>query len=94
MLLKFSWNDLLPILLVCIVYIVDTHQEDVDMRTNIVIDDSLMNEALAITGLKTKKEIVEEALKLLIQQGHQAKIRKLRGKLRWEGDLAEMRTDK
>lgn len=64
------------------------------MRTNIVIDDSLMNEALGISGYKTKKETVEEALKLLIEQRNQANIRKLRGKLQWEGDLAEMRTDK
>lgn len=64
------------------------------MRTNIVIDDSLMNEALVISGYKTKKETVEEALKLLIELRNQANIRKLRGKLQWEGDLAEMRTDK
>jgi len=64
------------------------------MRTNIVIDDSLMNEALVISGYKTKKETVEEALKLLIAQRNQANIRNLRGKLQWEGDLAEMRTDK
>ncbi|OGQ98077.1 MAG: transcription regulator of the Arc/MetJ class [Deltaproteobacteria bacterium RIFOXYD12_FULL_57_12] len=64
------------------------------MRTNIVIDDSLMNEALVISGYKTKKETVEEALKLLIEQRKQADIRELRGKLQWEGDLAEMRTDK
>jgi Arc/MetJ family transcription regulator len=64
------------------------------MRTNIVIDDSLMNEALGVSGYKTKKETVEEALKLLIEQRNQANIRKLRGKLQWEGDLAEMRTDK
>lgn len=64
------------------------------MRTNIVIDDSLMQEALVISGYKTKRETVEEALKLLIAQRNQANIRKLRGKLQWEGDLAEMRTDK
>jgi len=64
------------------------------MRTNIVIDDSLMNEALVISGYKTKKETVEEALKLLIAQRNQANVRNLRGKLQWEGDLAEMRTDK
>ncbi len=61
------------------------------MRTNIVIDDKLMNDALKAAGCKTKKEAVEEGLKLLIQKNKQQSIRKLRGKLKWEGDLNEMR---
>ena len=64
------------------------------MRTNIVIDDGLMNEAIKIYGYKTKKETVEEALKLLIAQGNQTKIRKYRGKMKWEGNLEQMRIDK
>ena len=48
------------------------------MRTNIVIDDNLMQEALTISGYKTKKETVEEGLKLLIAQRNQAKIRNIR----------------
>ena len=64
------------------------------MRTNIVIDDTLMNEAIKIYGYKTKKETVEEALKLLIAQGNQSRIRKYRGKMIWDGDLEKMRTDK
>lgn len=64
------------------------------MRTNIVIDDKLMEDALKATGLKTKKEAVEEGLKLLIQKNKQQAIRKLRGKLKWEGDLNEMRGGK
>ncbi|NLK61329.1 MAG: type II toxin-antitoxin system VapB family antitoxin [Treponema sp.] len=63
------------------------------MRTNIVIDDDLMTEALDVSGNRTKRETVEEALKLLITFKNQAKIRALRGKLRWEGDLESMRTD-
>lgn len=63
------------------------------MRTNIVIDDQLMSEALMVSGCKTKKEAVEEGLKLLITMKKQAKIRELRGKLVWEGDLEAMRTD-
>ena len=63
------------------------------MRTNIVIDDDLMTEALDISGNRTKRETVEEALKLLITLKNQAKIRALRGKLRWEGDLDAMRSD-
>jgi Arc/MetJ family transcription regulator len=64
------------------------------MRTNIVIDDNLMDQALSISGFKTKKETVEAGLKLLIAQRNQAKIRDLRGKLNWEGDLDQMRSDK
>ncbi len=61
------------------------------MRTNIVIDDKLMADALKATGLNTKKEAVEEGLRLLVKRHKQQAIRKLRGKLRWEGDLDEMR---
>jgi Arc/MetJ family transcription regulator len=63
------------------------------MRTNIIIDDDLMNEALGVSDFKTKKETVEAALKLLIAIKNQANIRDLRGKLHWEGDLDTMRTD-
>jgi Arc/MetJ family transcription regulator len=63
------------------------------MRTNIVIDDAMMDEALAVSGFKTKKETVEEALKLLIAQRNQGAIRNLRGKLAWDGDLDHMRRD-
>jgi len=64
------------------------------MRTNIVIDDKLMNDALLISGYKTKKETVEEGLKLLIAMKKQSRIRKYRGMMHWEGDLKAMRTDK
>ena len=64
------------------------------MRTNIVIDDALMNQALICSGFKTKKETVEEGLRLLIAQKKQIKIRELKGKLKWEGNLDQMRTDK
>lgn len=64
------------------------------MRTNIVIDDDLMNEALKVTGLKTKKEAVELGLKTLIRIKKQAAIRDFRGKLDWEGDLDELRTSR
>ena len=63
------------------------------MRTNVVIDDILMNKAKRVSGYKTKKETIEEALKLLVSQKDQAQIRKVRGKLKWEGDLEEMRLD-
>jgi Arc/MetJ family transcription regulator len=64
------------------------------MRTNIVIDDNLMSAALKTSGLNTKKEVVEEALRLLIKVKNQNKLKKFRGKLRWEGDLNKMRQDK
>jgi Arc/MetJ family transcription regulator len=64
------------------------------MRTNVVIDDDLMDEALNISRLKTKKAAVEEGLKLLVRFKKQEEIRKFRGKLHWEGDLEDMRTDK
>ena len=59
------------------------------MRTNIVIDDKLMEEALRQTGLPTKRAVVEAGLKLLIRVKSQGDIRKLRGKVQWEGDLEE-----
>jgi Arc/MetJ family transcription regulator len=64
------------------------------MRTNIVIDDTLMLEALKATGLKTKKEAVELGLKTLVNLNKQAAIKQFKGKLSWEGNLDDMRTDK
>jgi Arc/MetJ family transcription regulator len=63
------------------------------MRTNIVIDDNLMAEALKLSNIQTKKGVVEIALKLFVQVKRQDEIRKLRGKLNWEGNLSEMRFD-
>ena len=63
------------------------------MRTNIVIDDRLMRETLRATGLKTKREVVELGLRTLLRLRRQAGIRRLRGKLDWQGDLNKMRTD-
>ncbi len=62
-------------------------------RTNIVIDDELMAEALRATGLKTKREVVETALHLLVRLKRQEEIRAARGQLRWEGDLERSRLD-
>lgn len=62
------------------------------MRTNIVIDDNLMDEVLEATGLKTKREAVELALKTLLRLRRQEEIKSFRGKLKWEGDLEAMRT--
>ena len=64
------------------------------MRTNIVLDDELMAEAQQLSGLPTKKAIVEEALQIMIRHYKQMQVRKLRGKLTWEGNLDEMREDR
>ena len=63
------------------------------MRTNIVLDDDLVAEAMRRTGIKTKRAVVEEALRKLIRLKRQEVIRSLRGKLHWEGDLDAMRRD-
>ncbi len=64
------------------------------MRTNIDIDERLMKDTLKITGLKTKREAVELGLETLLRLKRQEKAKKLKGKLRWEGDLEVMRLDK
>ncbi len=61
------------------------------MRTNVVIDDDLMAQAMLYTGLKTKKAVIEEALRTLVRLESQENVRELRGKLRWDGDLGELR---
>ena len=61
------------------------------MRTNIEIDDRLMREAMRSSGSRTKRAAVEAGLRLLAQTHAQAGIRKLRGKVQWEGDLNQSR---
>jgi len=63
------------------------------VRTNIVIDDKLMRDTLRATGLKTKREAVELGLRTVLRLRKQAAIRRLRGKLDWQGDLNAMRSD-
>jgi Arc/MetJ family transcription regulator len=63
------------------------------MRTNIVIDDTLMHDARQISGFHTKRETIESALKLMIKVKSQSFIKKYRGKLKWQGDLESMRKD-
>lgn len=64
------------------------------MRTNIVIDDKLMQDTLKATGAKTKREAVELGLRTLLRLRQQEGIRRFRGKLDWQGDLEAMRTDR
>ncbi|NJL99425.1 MAG: type II toxin-antitoxin system VapB family antitoxin [Synechococcaceae cyanobacterium SM2_3_2] len=63
------------------------------MRTNIEIDDQLMQSTLEATGLKTKREVVELGLRTLLKLHQQEQIRQYRGQLPWEGDLETMRND-
>ena len=63
------------------------------MRTNIVIDDTLMADALKASGVRTKREAVELGLRTLVRLRRQADIRRLRGNLSWEGDLDALRAE-
>lgn len=62
------------------------------MRTNIDIDETLMKKAMKASKAKTKKETVEKALQALIEKEARQDMRKMRGKVEWEGDLEEMRS--
>lgn len=64
------------------------------MRTNIVLDEELIAEARRLTGIKTKKDLIHEALRVLINLRQQRGVRSLRGKLHWEGDLDASRQDR
>ena len=61
------------------------------MRTNIEIEDELIQKALSLSGLKTKRAAVEAALRLLIRVKEQEEILNLAGKVHWQGDLEESR---
>jgi Arc/MetJ family transcription regulator len=64
------------------------------MRTNIEIDDRLMRDAMRASGRKTKRAVVDAALRLLVQTQAQAGVRSLRGRIDWRGDLEESRSDR
>lgn len=63
------------------------------MRTNIVIDDALMQAAMKESGARTKREAVELGLRTLVRLRRQRAVKRFRGKLGWSGDLEAMRTD-
>ena len=84
------------------VYLLYTHLYDklytlqlaykgVKMRTNVVLDDALVHRAQQLTGIRTKREVINTALRTLVRLHEQSSARELRGKLHWEGDLAEIR---
>ena len=63
------------------------------MRTNIIIDQKLMERAMTLSGLPTKRAVVDEALKLYVQMLHQKALHQLRGQLSWEGYLEVSKTN-
>jgi Arc/MetJ family transcription regulator len=63
------------------------------MRTNVVVDDKLMTRAMRTSGCRTKRSAIESGLRLLVQVNSQKKLRDLKGKITWDGDLEEMRRD-
>jgi Arc/MetJ family transcription regulator len=67
------------------------YSKGVKMRTNIVLDDDLVNRARQLTGIRTKREVIHVALRTLVRLQEQSMARALRGKLRWEGNLSELR---
>lgn len=67
---------------------------NVERRTNIVLDENLVGQCLQITGLKTKRAVIEYALHELVRLHQQSKILKLKGKITWEGNLTEMRRNR
>jgi Arc/MetJ family transcription regulator len=64
------------------------------MRTNIVLDETLIDQARKLTGIKTKKALIHEALRTLIRLRQQAEVRNLRGMLHWDGNLPELRQER
>jgi len=64
------------------------------MRTNIVLDNDLVKRAQQLTGIRTKREVIDTALRTLVRLQEQATARELRGKLLWEGNLGELRQER
>jgi len=63
------------------------------MRTNVVIDDQLMSRAIRSSGCRTKRATIETGLRLLVQVNSQKRLRGLKGRITWDGDLKKMRQD-
>ena len=64
------------------------------METTVTIDMDLLEKAMQVAGAQTQRQLVENALRLIIMQNRQDEARKYRGKLQWEGNLDELRTTK
>jgi Arc/MetJ family transcription regulator len=61
------------------------------LRTNIELDEKLINEAMKLTHKKTKKELVNYAIEELVSRLKRKKVLELEGKVEWSGNLSEMR---
>jgi Arc/MetJ family transcription regulator len=70
---------------------IELYTSEHPLRTNIDIDDELMGKAMHATGLRTKRRVVEEGLRLLVRLKEQEDVLRLAGKVRWQGDLAQSR---
>jgi Arc/MetJ family transcription regulator len=75
----------------CMIFSIFTHQF-LNMRTNIELDDALVNQAKKLSKLKTKREVVQEALKNYIAFMKKRELLDLKGRVTWEGNLREMRS--
>lgn len=62
-----------------------------NIRTNIVLDKHLLDAALHVTGIKTRRQLIEHALRELVRHKQQRKLLALKGKIQWEGDLETLR---
>jgi Arc/MetJ family transcription regulator len=67
---------------------------DIVKRTNVVLDDKLVEDCIKATGIKTQKALIDHALKELLRHENQLKILGLKGKINWEGNLGEWRQDR
>ena len=63
-------------------------------RTNVVLDDNLVEDCIKATGIKTKKALIDHALRELLRHENQIKILDLKGNINWEGNLDEWRQDR
>lgn len=64
------------------------------VRTNVVIDARLMDKALSFSDTKTRRAVIDDALRLYVQKNAQLELLKLRGKVTWEGDLDDLRRNR
>jgi|HubBroStandDraft_1064217.scaffolds.fasta_scaffold207483_2 Arc/MetJ family transcription regulator len=75
----------------CIVFVIFTHKF-IFMRTNIELDDFLVNQAIKLSKLRTKREVIQEALKSYVASMKKRQLLKLKGRVSWDGNLKEMRS--
>ena len=75
----------------CIIFLIFTHKSNL-MRTNIELDDVLVKQAIKLSKLKTKREVVQEALKNYVASMKKKELLNLKGRVSWEGNLKEMRS--